>query len=810
MSGIKLYIITIAQNGAVSAKSFRDFEVVKNEVLDTKYEGSLSILHSGFVRPKLPEKFPLEKHFIGKVLYSASIKWALPQSYQSTTIPVLKICSGPFELPCYLAINNWGYNVTEDDIGIFYEAENENASDINEVSTHTLTIVQAAEKVLRDSRKSLNKEEIYALIVEHDLYKFNTPKPVSVLNVQLNRFTRGTSYSKASTDPIFGKTSEGSYFLLSEKSEDPVGWVKALQVQNSDVYKLALDNAICSETDFEQARNSTPESVLLRIELERFRILLEETDITSPIDVVKILPMRVLEQPINSLGLTVRSYNVLHGNGVDYVRDLGKFTRWELARLPSMGKKSLADISNSLIKKVSAISGLSVSEMGEEQSGSRKASSIENETNHNGRVSVFATDSTPLVEHLNRTLENLSEVDRLIMHGRLGFRGRVLTLEEVGQQLDVTRERVRQRQSKYAKRIIEQEDWDDEIGRKIGQLLINRDEPLMLELLEIEDDWFAGFGENYLYLANVIELFSENELRVIDANGLKVITRITQKSWDLLIKGLRQDLRKKASEGRWNRSDIEQHILSLLAENSAQELLSVVHSIFHDYLQYDGDSEESILIAYGKSAESAIAAVLAQAEKPLHYTEIAKRASDILGKEVDERRAQNALMNDGAWLYDRGTYGLKDHCPLSEKKRELVRTVAEKLLYQGPINRQWHSREIINQIQLASKIDCSELDPYVLRMCLESSEKLVFLNRMVWARSDSGMDSGDRIETAELIIKILEDAGEPLSGSELISRLSKVRGVSDHMQIHASDRIVAVAPNVWGLSEWDNKRNKHV
>lgn len=805
MSGIRLYIITIGQNGAVSAKSFRDFEGVKNEILYTKGEGSLSILHSGFVRPKLPDNFPINEHFIGKVLYSASLKWALPETYQSTTIPVLKICRDLFELPCYLAINNWGYEITEDDIGNFYEAENENASGINEASTHTLTIVQAAEKVLENSRKPLNKEEIYAQIVENDLYKFNTLKPVSVLNVQLNRFTRGTSYSKASIDPIFGKTSEGSYFLLGAKSEDPVGWVKVLQEQNSDVYKLALDNAICSEADFKQARKSTPESVLLPIEIERFRILLKETDISSPVDVVKILPGRVLEQPINSLGLTVRSYNVLHGNGVDYVRDLTKFTRWELARLPSMGKKSLANISNSLIKKVPKISSLSVSEMGEEPSGTSEVSSMEEEANLDNRVSVLATDSIPLVEHLNRTLENLSEVDRLIMHGRLGFRGKVLTLEEVGQQLNVTRERVRQRQSKYAKCIIEQEDWDDEIGRKIGQILINRDEPLMLELLEIEDNWFAGFGENYLYLANVIELFSENELRVIEANGLKVITRITQKNWDLLIRELRQDLRKKASEGRWNRSDIEQHILSLLAENSAQELLSVAYSIFHDYLQYDGDSEESILIAYGKSAESAIAAVLAQAEKPLHYSEIAKRASDLLGKEVDERRAQNAVMNDGAWLYDRGTYGLIDHCPLSEKKRELVRTEAEKLLYEGPINRQWHSREIINQIQLRSKNDFSRLDPYVLRMCLENSEKLVFLNRMVWARSDSGMESGDRIETAELIIKILEDAGEPLSGAELISRVSRVRGVPEQMQIHASERLIAVSPNVWGLSEWNKE-----
>ncbi len=96
-----------------------------------------------------------------------------------------------------------------------------------------------------------------------------------------------------------------------------------------------------------------------------------------------------------------------------------------------------------------------------------------------------------------------------------------------------------------------------------------------------------------------------------------------------------------------------------------------------------------------------------------------------------------------------------------------------------------------------------ELDPYVLRMCIEDSEKISFLNRMVWARSDSGLSSEHRVDLADAFIQILEEAGEPLSGKELKSRLSEIRGVDDNMQIHPNDRLECVRPNIWGLKEWN-------
>jgi len=326
-------------------------------------------------------------------------------------------------------------------------------------------------------------------------------------------------------------------------------------------------------------------------------------------------------------------------------------------------------------------------------------------------------------------------------------------------------------------------------------------------MLEIEDPWFEGFiDDSYVYLGNVIQMFSENAIQVIKVQGRNVVTRITQKKWDKLFREIKSILKQKAEQKIWTHSDIIQYFESYLAEHSARELSPLLLEAVGEFLQFDGDSMNATLIAYGKTAESAIAAVLAQADTPLHYTELAKRATDILGKTVDDRRAHNAAAaSKEVWLFDRGTYGLIEHCPVPESKRKSIRHIVEHMLYQGPINKQWHSKEIIEQLNNTFPAIPEELNPYILRMCIYESEKLTFLNRMVWARSDSGINPDERIDTSEAFIQILEEAGESLSGKELKNRLSEIRGVDENMQIHANERLIAVGTNVWGLSKWISK-----
>ena len=639
MSALKLYLIVVKNNQVEEIVTVRELDSLQQVWSRRSDVDETAIIHCGFIRPQVNNHIELPENTSGKVLYSGAVKWALPEVYKNSVNVITHIKLNEAVTPCYLALNQWGYEIEEPEVDLA------------------------------------------------QLHPVDEPEP--------------------EVDPN-----------------------------------------------------------LLR--------------------------------PIADLKLSVRSTHCMGANSIRYIGGLVQCTEDELLKMPNLGKTSLKEIKDALTAH-----GLSLGTKLESWPPDGLGETSEDTIDKSYLVRLNSqVAQLPLITHLERTLDELDEVDRIILQGRLGYKRKILTLEEIGEKLDVTRERIRQRQKKYIDRIITQEYWDDMIGIRVGQLLLDREDPLILELMDIEDTWFRGFEDNYIYLANTIQLFSKNAVCVIKAAGRNVVTRIKQNEWDILVRELRTQLIQKAKEKQWRRSDIRQYLETSLSEYSSQELVPLLHEIFDEFLQYEDEGSQALLIAFGKSAESAVTAVLAQAECPLHFTEIAKRASELLGKEVDERTAHNALKRESVWLFDRGTYGLIDHCPLPASKRQSICRVVEHMLYQAPINKQWHSEEIIEQLTTKFPGVPEELDPYVLRMCIERSSKITFLNRMVWARADSGMTAGDRIETINSFIQILEEAGEPLSSQELKRRLSEMRGVAENMQIHGNERLVAVSTNLWGLSEW--------
>ena len=802
MSTPKLYLIIINENTIEKVVTFRELDAVQKAWKTLIVGDRTGVVHCGFVRPSTPERLEIPKHIKGKIVYSAALKWALQDLFKSSNKPVANIPLNGQSTPCYLALNQWGYEIAEDQ-GTAGELEPTTIRDNNKAN-HKNTVSLAAQQVLLDANKQpLNNEEIFARIFESNYFYFDKPTPVSMLDVSLSRETIGSKYLDATKEPVFGKTDEGRYYLLENKVVEPKGWVKVLATEKPEQYKKLHEYGVSDEESYLSIRGQLPEELSTFLDNIRFYSLKTTINLNNPDEILRIAPLWLLKRHINDLGFTLRASNILLQNGISKMEELAELTTAELKRLPSMGKGSISNICEAIVSKISKTVG-DLSLPIPSDSIENGKSIQKNNINEIGNIPLASKIAqTPLRQHLIRTLDGLEEVDRVVLHGRLGYKGKVFTLEEIGEKLDVTRERIRQRQKKDVAKIIAEEYWDDVIGLRIGQLLLDRTEPLILEMLEIEDAWFQGFmDDSYIYLGNVLQMFSENAIWVIEAQGRNVVTRIKQKNWDLLVRNIKSNLKHKSEEKTWSRADVDQYFESCLAEHSAKELLPLIKEMVNDYLQFESEEMDALLIAYGKSAESVVAGILAQAEEPLHFSEIAKRATEIMGKPVDERRAHAAVIAKGVWLYDRGTYGLIDHCPLPESKRKSICQIVEHLLYQGEINKQWHSKEIIDELKKVTQAVPKELDPYVLRMCIEGSRKINFLNRMVWARADSGLSSEDRIDVSDAFIQILEEVGEPLSGRDLKKRLSEIRGVDGNMQIHANDRLVAVGPNFWGLSDW--------
>lgn len=795
MSALKMFFCTVSEGESVDVTVHRELNSIYTLWSNEKTFNKVGIIHIGFIRPKVPSYDEVE-HFKENILVSSSVKWALPAEYRTSN----RIVSNS-KIPLYQLLSGFGYDIEiEDELPVFENTVQETSSKAE--GDHT--IASAALEVLEATSQSMSKEEIYGHIIDRNLFSFGAKKPISVLNVELNRHCKDTDYSHSSSNKIFGKTSNGLFYALSAKKEF-TGWLKVLQDENPSLESECLKLLVFDDKTFLEKRNEFTDQVSRELDLIRFEQLKLSIDAEDPSQLIPILPIPILNAHISQLGLTVRTSNVFSIQDIFCLKDALGIKLTDMLKWPNFGKKSAKDLCELLIDSATKLTFQLPNSTSKGSILTEPSNTINQPTSeYNEKSDDFTLEhikQIPLKQHFENSLELLSENARLVLEYRTGYKEPIKTLEEVGQLVGVTRERIRQIQKKNINKIIDTEYWDDCIAIKIGNLLIDRDQPLYLEMLEVEDDWFSGFIGNYQHLAAIIELFSENQIQLLTINGAVVISRISQDEWDSLISGFRKSLKAKAGEYRWTREDIQLIFKAELESKGAIELLSVLLDTFSGTLQFN--SENDVLIAYGKSSESAVFTVLQQAESPLHYSELADRASALLGKKVDVRTAHNSLAKLGAKLFGRGTYGLPTFNPISDLICKHIRVVVSKMLYEGPLAKQWHVTELLTYLKEKFPALPKDLDMYILNIILEDCAELTYLNKNVWARADSGQKPSDRVDMADAFTKILEDAGKPLKGKEIKARLEAVRGVHDSLQIQPTERMLQVGPDTWGLYERD-------
>ena len=83
--------------------------------------------------------------------------------------------------------------------------------------TKPLTIVQAAVSVLKKADYPLTIGEMYKLIIDENLYTFNTPTPEHVLKVQVARHCEGITWSKMAKERHFVQIEGGRFDLLDRR-----------------------------------------------------------------------------------------------------------------------------------------------------------------------------------------------------------------------------------------------------------------------------------------------------------------------------------------------------------------------------------------------------------------------------------------------------------------------------------------------------------------------------------------------------------------------------------------------------------------
>lgn len=556
---------------------------------------------------------------------------------------------------------------------------------------------------------------------------------------------------------------------------EPQGWIALfLREHPSDSEALAksqiFDEASYLEREAELERNVRHRAGLFRL----YHIV--GANCSDPCEFARAAPPWLAERELTSLGLPVRADNIFRNSGIKVLGEIANWSPEEMLRLKNFGRKSLGDTLQAFTAAL--------------KEGPLRAATSE-----------AVSESDRLLTELRRSLLTFSDRERDVLVRRLGFETRPETLQEVANDYGVTRERIRQIETRAVEKWSRESSWDDILEQKITRLLIGRSFPLPVAGVEAIDAWFEGVSQHREFFRNLVQTICGNRIHVIPIDGLHYFSLMAEITWEMTVSEALSLLSSGAGK-EWT-EDYARSLVQGLLPDTAKEfgtlLWDKASRLCHFSVAEDGSR---VLTSYGRGADHIVEAILAESDAPLHYSEIAERAKIKDGRDLDMRRAHSAAANVGL-LFSRGTYGLARHIPLSDAQVSQFRSEAEDIVCSEVSGRQWHCSEILSEIIERMGGGYEGLDKYILNIALAGSRVLKPLGKMTWVAVAARADNQPRIEIFQAVVAIVQAAGHPLSTSEIKERLTAVRGVNEYFQISASDPLIRIQPGMWGINDRD-------
>jgi hypothetical protein len=426
-------------------------------------------------------------------------------------------------------------------------------------------------------------------------------------------------------------------------------------------------------------------------------------------------------------------------------------------------------------------------------------------------VEMERIQSTPLMELFNETLNKYPEKTQSVVRYRLGADGRRHTLEEVGQKMGVTRERIRQIEKNFFQRSEKAERWDDLMREKLSYLFQTAAEPLGLVALEIKDEWFRGISTQPLVFDAILKKYNNS----VDAEfhfyvnfdfGPEPILTITD-SDDLhqSVMDAKKLVKEFFRQSSRSRSELEV-LVGPLCPRDFQIYTSLFVDKVIDSAVTSASDDETLML--GKGSRRSLLHSMLTNDKTMEWSvssvkKYGKEKFDVLFKDNEITSAFHELFaNEVLVQLDRSKWGSVDLLDLDDQKNQIINDYLLSVIKSGDPLRQWHCQEIADSAPkyISNLLKFDEFSLYY--SAYHSGGKIACLGRLIIGDPRFFQGSSDRYEIEHLVYDILKTSGRPMKTKEIKSEILKKRGLGRNFQIHPGERMVIVSPGVFGLSEW--------
>ena len=648
------------------------------------------------------------------------------------------------------------------------------------------------------------------------------PLPVKASNVSIGSAGEcsfhaaidGFGYKLEDTEDVLpNSTLRRSKTPLAENIS-PRGWVASLSQHLPELaQKLSLAE-IWDEDSYLLREPDLDLDTRYLVGLRRYEILeSEQPNSLTFIDHLRSAPPWLLNAPIALLNLSVRSNNVCAAHELNTIGNFAKYGLKGLYKLPNLGQKSVLEISREMVQLFTTGHPLKVVETklewvipvrlgGSTHESKSDKNSEESDTNASSHLGPAALTSSNITNGLVEVGQKLDQNERGIWAARMGFRCEALTLQQISDQIGLTRERVRQIEVKIYKKVRAHPFWD-ELSNKVDEHLRGRSTPLFLNGLSAIDPWFEGADD----LVNPLRQLSDNIARlgfhILTWNNATVISRMTQAQWYEAIDEAKSILMAIADQNLSERDALSQAGGAVIGkgEDMREALLEEVSKFCIWSALTDGSR---ILTGFGKSLTALVSGLLQASDTPLHIDEIQRRIRANSSYEATNVSNIRRAASEVCILFGRGTYGLIKHCPLTESQLLDIRAEVEDIIAGGVTSKQWHSSELYDELLNRGFSYDGKLDKYIINIALTDSSNLVYLRRMIWGVRGEWKDSADaRLDVKQAIVSLIESEGKPMTTAQIRSKLIEDRGLNLHFQIWATSPLVRIGPGVWGLEGRD-------